>query len=584
MIGYVHYGLTLIRLCLLAISLGGYLLCLRKRIRIELAVGVLFAGIGSAMFAAGILHILKETAWLLFAWGLYLSFQEAKAWRGNKRFHALRGSDNAAFTLIYLVLAAIFFFVLLFRSKFTHYDNFSHWGVAAKLVSQKDMFPNASDTNLTFYSYPLGSAAFIYYITEIAGTAPEWLQMWAQAMLMVGMLAGLFVFGKGVVCLGAACAGIVILLCGNTDFVDLLVDTLMPVTAVGAMAFCIYYKGDLHKQLLFVIPYVVFLAAIKNSGILFAVLILGYALISIPRTKENLKKWLIAAAGPAAAVFFWNKHVEQIFDGGTLSKHAMHMDNFRQVVAEKTPDDLMEITKAFGLSVAQNATVVLYLFLTGLFLYLVCRIVLKKDCRMLRDTLLFAGISYLLYQFGLLGMYILTMPLSEALVMAGFERYHQTILIFVSGLVLMAFIQEIHDSGDGAGHLVKDIVLTGCVLVGITAALQPNFWYYTRQSLENSDREKYDRLISDYELEERNAYLILLSEDREDKGYLYYLTQYLLAPHDMAFATASTVHELADEKFDFVIMFDDTEDNKAYLNSQFGLTEEVGYIGDKSLN
>jgi len=584
MIGYVHYGLTLIRLCLLAISLGGYLLCLRKRIRIELAVGVLFAGIGSAMFAAGILHILKETAWLLFAWGLYLSFQEAKAWRGNKCFHTLRGSDNAAFTLIYLVLAAIFFFVLLFRSKFTHYDNFSHWGVAAKLVSQKDMFPNTSDTNLTFYSYPLGSAAFIYYFTEILGTAPEWLQMWAQAMLMVGMLAGLFVFGKGVVCLGAACAGIVILLCGNTDFVDLLVDTLMPVTAIGAMAFCIYYKGDLNNQLLFVIPYVIFLAAMKNSGILFAVLTLGYALISIPRTKENLKKWLIAAASPAVITFFWNRHVEQIFEGGTLSKHAMHMGNFRQVLARKTPDDLMNITKAFGRSVAQNAIAVLYLFLTWLFLFLVFRIVLKKDCRMLRGILLFAGVSYFLYQFGLFGMYILTMPVSEALVMAGFERYHQTILIFVAGMVLIAVLQELHDSGDGEIHFLKNIALTGCVLVGITTALQPNFWYYTRQSLENSDREKYDRLISDYELEERNAYLILLSEDREDKGYLYYLTQYLLAPHDMAFATASTVHELADEKFDFVIMFDDTEDNKAYLNSQFGLTEEVGYIGDKSLN
>ena len=584
MIGYVHYGLILIRLCLLAISLGGYLLCLRKRIRIELAVGVLFAGIGSAMFAAGILHILKETAWLLFAWGLYLSFQEAKAWRGNKRFHTLRGSDNAAFTLIYLVLAAIFFFVLLFRSKFTHYDNFSHWGVAAKLVSQKDMFPNASDTSLTFYSYPLGSAAFIYYVTEIVGTAPEWLQMWAQAMLMVGMLAGLFVFGKGAVCIGAACVGIVILLCGNTGFVDLLVDTLMPVTAIGAMEFCIYYKRDLHKQLLFVIPYVVFLAAIKNSGILFAALILGYALISIPRTKENMKKWLIAAAGPAVITFFWNKHVEQIFEGGMLSKHAMHMDNFRQVVAEKTADDLMKIMKAFGVRIAQNTNAVLYLVLISLFLLLVFRFVFRRECRMLREILCFAGISYLLYQLGLLGMYILTMPLGEALVMAGFGRYHQTILIFAAGLMLIGVLQELQDSCDAAMCMIKEIALTGCVLVSITAALQPNFWYYTRQSLENSDREKYDRLISDYGLWENETYLILSSEDREDEGYLYYLTQYLLAPKDMAIATASTVNELGDRKFDFVILFDDTESNRAYLSSQFGLTEEVGYIGDKPLN
>ena len=71
MIRYLQHGLLLIRICLLAISLGGYLLHLRKKIRIELAVGVLFAGIGSAMFIAGILHILKEAAWLIFLAGLY---------------------------------------------------------------------------------------------------------------------------------------------------------------------------------------------------------------------------------------------------------------------------------------------------------------------------------------------------------------------------------------------------------------------------------------------------------------------------------------------------------------------------------
>ena len=584
MIRYLQHGLLLIRICLLAVSIGGYLLHLRKKIRIELAVGVLFAGIGSVMFIAGILHILKETAWLIFLAGLYLFWQQAKKWSRKKSSAYLRESDNGVAALIFLVLAGIFFLLLLYKSKFTHYDNFSHWGVAAKIISQKDMFPNASDTNLTFTSYPLGSASFIYFFTEILGTAQEWLQMWAQAILMVGMLTGLFVFGKGAVCFAAACVGVVMLLCGNTSFVDLLVDTLLPVTAISAMAFCICYQKDLQKYLPFVIPYVVFLVAIKNSGALFAVLILGFVLFAIPRTKENLKTWLIAAASPAVVTFFWNRHVEPIFEGGTLSKHAMRMDNFQQVVAEKTPADLMEITRLFGLSIAQSAKTVLYLFLIGIFLLLIRRFVSKKDCGMLRGTLCFAGLSYLLYQLGLLGMYILTMPLAEALTMAGYERYHQTILLFVSGLVLIAAIQEIHDC---AGHHVKGAVLAGCVLIGITAVLQPHFGYYTRQSLAGTDREKYDRLISDYGLEGKETYLVLVSADREDRAdrdYLYYLTQYLLSPRDMAFASASTVSTLADEKFEFVILFDDTESNRAYLNSQFGLTEEVGYIGDKSLN
>lgn len=584
MIQYLHVGLLLARTCLLAISLGGYLLYLRKKIPVELAVGFLFAGIGSAMFIAGILHILKETAWLIFAMGLYLAFLHVKKWNTEECVRHVRENGNGVFALIFMVAAGIFFGVLLYENKFTHYDNFSHWGVAAKIISRKDMFPNGSDTNLTFTSYPLGSASFIYFFTEIMGDASEWLQMWSQAILMVGMLVGLFAFVRGVACLLAVCVAIVILLCGNVNFADLLVDTLLPVTAIGAMSLCIYYKKDLQKQIPFLIPYVIFLTAIKNSGVLFAALILGFVLFSIPRTQENLKTWLIVAASPVVLTFFWNKHVEQIFDGGTLSKHAMRMDNFQQVVANKTPEDLLEIVRVFVITVGQSIQPVVWLFLLGLLLLIFCRFAFKKDCAELCTTLCFTGISYLLYQIGMLGMYILTMPLAEAIKMAGYNRYHQTILLFVSGLLLIAVFRQIQVSGDGRYHRIKSIVLAGCLLIGVTAALQPHFTYYTRKSLSGTDREKYDRLVSDYALEDKHNYLILVDEDRENCDYLYWMTQYLLAPRDVEFASASTVDELADKKFDFVILFDDTESNRTYATTQLGVTEEVGYIGDKSLN
>ena len=585
MIQYLHSGLLLVRICLLVISLGGYLLHLRKRIPVELAVGLLFAGIGSAMFIAGILHILKETAWLIFVMGLYLGFLHVKKWNREECSIHIRGNGNVFFALIFMVMAGIFFAVLLYENKFIHYDNFSHWGVAAKIISRKDMFPNGLDTNLTFSSYPLGSASFIYFFTEIIGDASEWLQMWSQAILMVGMLVGLFAFAKGIARLITVCAAIVILLCGNVSFADLLVDTLLPVTAIGAMSLCIYYyKKDLQKQVPLLIPYVIFLASIKNSGVLFSALILGFVLFSIPRTKENLKTWLTVAASPVVVIFFWNKHVEQSFDGGTLSKHAMRMDNFQQEIAKKTSEDLLEIVRAFAITVGQSLLPVVYLLLLGLLLLLFCRFAFRKDWEELRSVLCFAGISYLLYQLGMLGMYILTMPLAEAMEVAGYDRYHQTILLFVSGLLLIAGLRLIQDSCDGRDHRIKSVVLAGCLLIGVTAALQPHYSYYTRKSLHGTEREKYDRLVSDYVLEEKRNYLILVDEDREKYDYLYWMTQYLLAPENVAFAAPSTVAELGDRNFDYVILFDDTESNRTYLSTQFGITEEVGYIGDKSLN
>ena len=108
--------------------------------------------------------------------------------------------------------------------------------------------------------------------------------------------------------------------------------------------------------------------------------------------------------------------------------------------------------------------------------------------------------------------------------------------------------------------------------------------YYTRESLIGTDREKFDRLVSDYALEDKQSYLILVDEERENCDYLYWMTQYLLAPEDVKFATVSNVMELGDKKFDFVILFDDTESTRTYVRTQFDVTEEVGYIGDKSLN
>lgn len=486
--------------------------------------------------------------------------------------------------MAFFCTAAVFFLILLFRSEFVHFDNFSHWGVAAKVVSQKDMFPNMADTNITFTSYPLGSAAFIYYVTEIVGTAPEWLQMWAQAVLMAGMLVSLFAFGGKLECAAMACVGAVMLLCGNTSFVDLLVDTLLPVAAIGAAAFCIYYRKELHQKIWFLIPYAVFLVSIKNSGALFAAIVLAYVLIAIPRTGENCKNWLVAAISPVAAVFFWNRHVEQVFDDGALSKHAMRIDNFQQILSEKRLEDLFAIIEAFWKQTVQGAASVLWLLLLGLILLLYRRCILKQNCRELSATLIFAGISYLLYQAGTLGMYLLTMPIGEALSMAGYGRYHQTIIIFAAGIILFAAIREVRDSGGGVFSRACGVFLAaGAILLTMTA-VEPNFKYYVKQNLEDTERAKFDRLIGDYGVWPDGSYLILVSEERQDYGYLYYMAQYLLSPEHVAVESAQSVKELTDAEFSFVIMFEDTEENKQYLLEQFGIEEEVGYIGGKAVN
>jgi len=577
---YLHYGMILVRLLCLALCLCGYLLYLQKSIRIELALGVLFAGIGSLMFAAGIFHILRETAWLIFAGGIWFLLQ---ACRKEDRFFRSLFKDICTPGMVVFLLWAVFFLVLLFRSEFTHYDNFSHWGVAAKVVCEKDMFPNTANTNVTFTSYPLGSASFIYFITEIVGTAPEWLQMWAQAILMAGMLTGLFAFGSGLICGLTAAAGTMMLLCGNTPLVDLLVDTLLPVVAMGAMAFCIYYRMELAEKIWFVIPYTVFLMSSKNSGILFVAVLLLYVLTAIPRNRDNGRKILILCLSPVVSLFFWNRHVEQVFDDGTVSKHAMRVDNFQQVLAEKTPEDLQMILEAFRNETAARLGMLFFLCLLAVLLLGYRKFILKKNCRELCGLLLFTGFSYVLYLLGLLGMYIFSMPIEEALMMAGYWRYYQTIVIFVAGMMLIAGIRELRDSRGKKFGFLCTVVLGAILLIQVKNVVQPNFNYFTRQDLENTDRAHFDRLISDYGLWPGDSYLILFDEEQVDGGYLYYMAHYLLAPEDVAVVTMDSIKTLDENRFNFAILFSDTEANRQYMQNQLGLSEEVGYIAGKPL-
>lgn len=576
----MQYAFLLIRLLCLALSLCGYLLWLRKDIRMELALGLLLSGIGSMMFLAGIAHILQETAWLVFAGGLWLLFQ---ACRKNKDSLGSLLKDFCRPGIVLFAALSVFFLYLFFENKFIHYDDFSHWGVAAKVISQKDMFPNSANANVTFTSYPLGSSAFIYFITEIAGSAAEWLQMWAQAVLMAGMLTSLFAFGNGVVCVLTAVAGTGMLLCGNTPLINLLVDTLLPVVTVAAMAFCIFYREELPEKIWYVIPYGVFLVSIKNSGILFAVLLLAYVFLAVPVTRENRNKLLAVVLAPLATIFFWNKHVEQLFDNGTTSKHAMRLDNFSQILAEKTPEDLLLILKAFADETAAYLEPVLYLCLLGMLLLVFRKWVLKKECRELVGLLLFAAVSYAAFLLGLLGMYIFSMPLDEALMMAGYGRYHQTIVVFAAGILLMAALREIPQCRVSKAGSLGSLVLAAVVLMLVKTAVGPNISYLVRRNMDHTDRAHFDRLISDYEIPAGDSYLILADEAQAKESYLVYMSYYLLAPEKVALETASSARNLEENRFNYVIMFTDTEENREYLQTQFGLTEEFGYIAGKPL-
>ena len=174
------------------------------------------------------------------------------------------------------------------------------------------------------------------------------------------------------------------------------------------------------------------------------------------------------------------------------------------------------------------------------------------------------------------GMYLVTMPIHEALQLAEYDRYHDTILIFVSGIALLALMRSVEAlTKERTGQLTKGValVLTACCLY---FAVTPKLTYYTRQD-PNADvrgmfRLQYEALIEEYDIPTNARYAVLIRENPNSfyTGFLKYITRYLLDP---AAVTIEAVDEFDWEtisrQYDYLIVFDTTEDVVTYMNENF---------------
>lgn len=562
----------MIRMLILAVSLFGYYSRLSRQIRAEFAVGVLFSGIGSILFAAGILNIMQPTAWLLLAGGLYCVFEELRQ-KQKPDFYRYPG-------ILFFGFLAVLFLILLYGSKFVYVDDFAHWGVAVKVIAMKDGFPNFADTNIFFQSYPLGSASFLYYFMEILGSYEEWIPMWAQAVLQAGMVISLFAFCRGGVQILLMIGGILMLLCSNIVFTALLVDTLLPLVGISAIAFVIYYADELESKLIYTVPYTVFLVTVKNSGMIFAAYVLVLCLLYLPQKREQLKKWAATAACPAVTFYLWKQHTAQVYVNSSATKHSVSLESYRYLFLEKS-GSLGQIVDGFlgrVLSLSNPAWLLLGLcLLAGVIVYLRQG---KKWKEAAQIILLPLG-AYTVYQLGLLGTYLFSMPEHEAMILAAYDRYHRTILIYLGAITLLA-VMRATAPGSGNGKLAVRACAAAGVLVILWSSLNPSFSFYRRQDLEirtpDHERLRFDRLVYDYDIQGGSSYLIVMGDQYESvvntNEYLFFLSYYTLSPEKLTIATLPEVQWDTARGYEYVILFDETEEGYALLNRYVKETAE----------
>ncbi|WP_414838659.1 hypothetical protein [Carnobacterium sp. TMP28] len=542
----------------------------RLKIKSEFIPVIVFSSIGLLMFFAGLLNVLLEVLVLLVVASLtYLIYAFI-----TKEWTVSFLTPGMYYFFIFTVYLAFF----LNGAKFVAYDDFSHWGLVAREILSTNKFPNF-ESLIVFQSYPTGSASFIYFVSKLIGNT-EGVMLFAQSILVVSGIIPLFAFinkNKGI-SYGMIFLATTFFLTSNVGFLALSVDTLLSILSLAASAIILYYFINEENKWFYMqlVPILSFLMIVKNSGILF-VLINGllFFYCSLKSEKSRLKSIKIAlflVGIPYSVKFLWEKHVQLVFSKGFESKHAMSAENYKTIVDQKSVADIQLIVKKFiarsidmsQIDIKIGALCLLFFLLTVL---LIKWNVLSSKGEVDLGLKLFISslILYYIYQLSLLFMYLFSMPLSEALVLASYERYNMTMIMYIYGLSLLyLFLLLSENKIRPLSSPSNGIVLFFCILVLVL----PVYWKYPiekslfiKGEYSQNDRKIVETVFNKNNLSKDEKYLIYLSDQPEINwaSYFYYVSLYALHSADIKMITNETINEidLTTVKTNLIILRDD---------------------------
>lgn len=558
--------LPVIRLLILCASTYGYMRYMSEKIAPELSIGFTFTAIGTAMFFAGILNLMPEAALLVCAGGFYCLVRTLLK---DKR--KLSISMGGVFFIFMCALLA----VRLYGEEFIHLDNYTHWGVAVRHMLQKDRFFNFTDSYVRFQSYPLGAGALIYYFAKISGIHSEWFMMLAHWACAAAMFSGLFCLAKNVPAKIACFVGSMLLLCVDNNFDQLLVDSALAFVALGAAAFCACYVKDMKTKGFYLIPWLTFLITVKNSGALFVLFVVFLAFIW-----GGWKKGLAALLAPAATLLIWNRHVAYVFEGGLMAQHSMSLDNFKRMLSVKRAGSVETIVSKMVQEVFSVYNKYLPVFIVSVAAF-VLALIYMKQARAARVLLVYGVACYLLYQVGMTGMYIFTMSEKEAVRLASYARYHGTILIFASGVMLMALVMLSEYARElKHGPRWMGACCAACVLAIVVSGM-PKYEQYLHTNNEEAVmrhdyRQRLRDLSAQYGMPDGASYYVLVDEEPNHAGFLFNMINCMTLAEDVQVRTVSQIYSEEEiDRCDYMVAFGEDEAIGDYIYENYGTRDRV---------
>lgn len=491
---------------------------------IALYPAVVVAGIMVINLFGGLLGYLETVNNVLFILGIFLAF----AGIAYILLHRNRFSKNSigkALPLFYFLIGGAVLTVLLDGRFLYDYDDFSFWGMAARILSEEQRLPMQGDL-LIHTSYPPGCALLISFFANTMGNDIG-VYLYAQAVMLLAFLISLFAASKKVWMHIITIPFIALLMQYNIKLETLSVDNVLAGATIAAIMMCFSSRGAyIHKAFLQLSIVLSALVLIKNSGLFLAMLILCFAIFLYFTHRKKLRLHLFWLLLPVVVLLLWKMYANQAFIA--TGKHDMSVDYYKSMLADK---QLSGIKETIEIIVPRlfNPSYNHALYLVPGYIVL---LPMLNNSKKYRSMFWFAALMFVVYEIGVLLMYVFSMPTSEVVAQNGadYYRYNGTIVAVLAGVLfymVCAALQKRHIS-----NMRQIVASVTCCLVFCLAMWSLNLMYTPTRTKEyraarNSSIVYLQQVAEDAIKNNGNAFVLLLNEG-DSETYYELAAQYYL--------------------------------------------------------
>lgn len=453
-------------------------------------------------------------------------------WKKPKYFHP---TLHTVLPLLLLIGGTIYLYTTL-EGRFLHgYDDFTHWGKVARVIAEGMRLPTDGDL-LSHASYPPGTALFISYISNILGsTEGTWL--FAQAFMLLSFWLSLLSATRriGIQITLAVFAALFMHFSISLEVMN--VDNLLAACVTAGMMTCLAEEGRPGR---FILPLSVCLCAavlIKNSGILFYLMTAGYAVVLYRKKHKSWSPILLTLTAPLILFALWGAYVDGEFT--SQMSHQISTEYYQMVLNEKSSADIQAIFRLI-LPIMLNPQRNTALWLIPGYILVAVACWQKGTQARLGHVVWFSALLFVLYEAGILLMYVFSMPMTEILYQNGkdYDRYNNTLVAFLCAMLLWLAVSII-----APGKEKKSFRQFWLPMAAATASVfivLPVLYgqQYPTKTIEYR-RAKAPAAYAYAQLKPSladipvNASYVVLFEKEENEGYHRYMSRYYLQTKDI---------------------------------------------------